>query len=160
MAEGLIFNKDLVFLDVEANSNMEALEKVATEFYKLGYVKDSFINAIQEREKVFATGLPVETMAVAVPHTDVEHVITQSICVATLKKPVTFNVMAGAGEECEVSILFMLALKEPHAQLEMLQTVIGIIQQQDKLDAIYKSKDKDEIVKIVEDEFAKMSAES
>ena len=140
---------------MEADSNLDALDQVAHKLFDLGYVKESYIEAVKEREKVFATGLPVEDFAVAVPHTDVEHVNKQSICVATLKKPVTFEVMAGAGEKCEVSILFMLALKEPHQQLAMLQTVISLIQQEDKLKSIYESKDKELIMKIVQDELAK-----
>ena len=156
----LEFNKDLIFFDVEAKDNLDALDQVANKLLDLGYVKDSYINAIKEREKVFATGLPVENFAVAVPHTDVEHVNKQAICVATLKNPVTFDVMAGAGEKCEVSILFMLALKEPHQQLAMLQTVISLIQQEDKLKDIYNSHDKELIMKIVEEELAKQSEEA
>ena len=158
MAE-MEFNKDLIFFDVEADSNLDAIEKVATKLYEQGIVKESYIDAIQEREKVFATGLPVENFAVAVPHTDVVHVNQQAICVATLKNPVTFNVMAGAGEECEVSVLFMLALLEPHQQLAMLQTVISLIQQEEKLKAIYESHDKDLILKIVKEELAKQEEE-
>lgn len=153
------FNKDLIFFDVEAESNLDALKQVATKLYDLGIVKESYINAVQEREKVFATGLPVENFAVAVPHTDVEHVNTQAICVATLKNPVTFEVMAGAGEKCEVSVLFMLALKEPHQQLAMLQTVISLIQQEEKLMDIYNSHDKDLILQIVKEELAKQEEE-
>ena len=156
----LEFNKDLIFFDVEADSNLDALDQVSHKLFDLGYVKESYIEAVKEREKVFATGLPVEDFAVAVPHTDVEHVNKQSICVATLKKPVTFEVMAGAGEKCEVSILFMLALKEPHQQLAMLQTVISLIQQEDKLKSIYESKDKELIMKIVQDELAKQVEEA
>ncbi len=160
MSENLVFNKDLVFLNIDAKDNIDALDQVAKKLYDIGYVKESYIEAVKEREKVFATGLPVDGFAVAVPHTDIEHVNTQSITVATLTKPVTFDVMAGDGEKCEVSILFMLALKEPHQQLAMLQTVISLIQQKDKLDAIYTSNDKEKIVKIVEEELAKQIEEA
>ena len=161
----LVFNKDLVFLDIEAKDNMEALDKVAKELYKAGNVKESYIEAVKEREKVFATGLPADQenpstgLSVAVPHTDVEHVNVQSLVVATLKNPVEFNVMAGAGETCKVSILFMLALKEPHQQLTMLQTVISIIQQKDKLEEILQKGDKDKIVDIVLEEYNKQLEE-
>lgn len=156
----LEFNKDLIFFDVDAKDNLDALDQVANKLVGLGYVKESYVEAVKEREKVFATGLPVDAMAVAVPHTDVEHVNKQAICVATLTNPVEFQVMAGAGETCQVSILFMLALKEPHQQLAMLQTVIALIQQEDKLKAIYESKDKDLIIKIVEEELEKQAAEA
>ena len=62
----LEFNKDLIFFDVEADSNLDALDQVAHKLFDLGYVKESYIEAVKEREKVFATGLPVEDFAVAV----------------------------------------------------------------------------------------------
>lgn len=160
MAEkGLTFTKELVLTGVEAKSNLEVIEKVANHLYAKGLVKESYINAIQEREKVFATGLPTEGFGVAVPHTDIEHVNEQAICIAVLKEPVKFNVMGSMDEQVDVNVLFMLALKEPHAQLAMLQAVIGIIQKADVLEKICTSNNPEEIFEIVEKELEEMESE-
>ncbi|MPW25330.1 PTS sugar transporter subunit IIA [Alkalibaculum sp. M08DMB] len=150
---GLEFDKDLVLIDVDASSDGEAIEKVATHLLNKGLVKESYIKAIMEREKVFPTGLPTEGYGVAVPHTDVEHVIEQAICIATLKNPVPFKVMGSIDEMVDVKVLFMLALKEPHSQLEMLQAVIGIVQKPDILEKICTEKDTQTIFDIVKYEF-------
>lgn len=160
MAElGLEFNKDLVLIDVEASTDLEAIEKVAKYLQEKGLVKESYINAIMEREKVFPTGLPTEGYGVAVPHTDIEHVIEQAICIASLKHPVAFKVMGSIDEEVEVKVLFMLALKEPHSQLEMLQAVIGIVQKPEILEKICTVKDTQEIFDLVQYEFDNLEEE-
>lgn len=156
---GLKFSKDLVLVGVEAITDVDAIEKVANNLLDQGLVKESYINAIKEREKVFATGLPTEGYGVAVPHTDVEHVNEQSICIATLKNPVSFKVMGSIDETVEVSVIFMLALKEPHSQLAMLQAVIGIVQKPEILEKINKEKDPEVIYNIVLDELNNMEDE-
>ncbi|MFZ7119388.1 MAG: PTS sugar transporter subunit IIA [Eubacteriaceae bacterium] len=156
---GLKFSKDLVLVGVEASTDVDAIEKVASNLLEQGLVKESYINAIKEREKVFATGLPTEGYGVAVPHTDVEHVNEQSICIATLKKPVSFKVMGSIDETVDVSVMFMLALKEPHSQLAMLQAVIGIVQKPEILEKISNEKDPEVIYNIVLDELNNMDDE-
>lgn len=156
---GLQFSKDLVLIGVEASTDLEAIELTAKNLLDKGLVKESFINAIQEREKVFATGLPTEGYGVAVPHTDIEHVNEQAISIATLKKPVSFKVMGSIDETVDVSVLFMLALKEPHSQLAMLQAVIGIVQKPDVLEKICTETNPEEIYKIVEEELKNMDEE-
>lgn len=153
---GLEFNKDLVLIDIDASTDLEAIEKVAKHLYEKGLVKESYINAIKEREKVFPTGLPTEGYGVAVPHTDVEHVNEQAICIASLKNPVSFKVMGSIDETVEVKVLFMLALKEPHSQLEMLQAVIGIVQKPEVLEKISTVKDTQVIFDLVQYEFENM----
>ncbi|MFZ7134687.1 MAG: PTS sugar transporter subunit IIA [Eubacteriales bacterium] len=155
----LQFSKDLVLIDVEAATDVEAIEKVASHVFSKGFVKESFVNAIQEREKVFATGLPTEGYGVAVPHTDIEHVNTQAICIATLKNPVSFKVMGSVDETVDVHVLFMLALKEPHSQLAMLQAVIGIVQKPELLKRICTEKDAQAIYDLVEEELKNIENE-
>ena len=65
-----LLKEKLIFIDVEAKDREEAIGKMAKELYKKGYVKESYINAILDREKVFPTGLPTEEVGVAIPHTD------------------------------------------------------------------------------------------
>lgn len=156
---GLTFSKDLVVVDLEAGSDLEAIQKAASHLYEKGLVKESFINAIQEREKVFATGLPTEGYGVAVPHTDVEHVIEQSICIAVLKDVVPFSVMGSMEEKVDCKIMFMLALKEPHSQLAMLQAVIGMVQKPDVLETLATEKDTQVIYDIVMNELENMEEE-
>jgi len=117
----------LVVRDLEASSDQGAIEKLATFLHDKGLVKESYINAIMEREKVFSTGLPTGSIGVAIPHTDVEHVNEAAVAIGILKDPVPFTVMASDDDKVDVKIMFMLAVKEPHAQIELLQTLMGVL---------------------------------
>jgi len=153
---GLQFTKDQVITGIEASTDLEAIEKAAKRLHELGLVKESFIEAIQEREKVFATGLPTEGYGVAVPHTDVEHVEEQSIAIAVLKDTVPFKVMGGMDETVDVKIMFMLALKEPHSQLAMLQGVIGMVQKPEVLQTLSEESSTEKIYDLVMNELENM----
>ena len=118
-----LLDQNLVMINLEAETQQEALEKLAGRLYETGYVKETYAQAILEREKVFPTGLPTEGYGVAIPHTDVEHVHKPAVALGILQKPVKFNLMGDLNPESQVDvqIMFMLAIKEPHMQLELLQ---------------------------------------
>ena len=150
---GVIFNKDVVILDVEVTDNYDALSLIADNFRRLGIVKASYKNAVIAREKVFATGLPTvnEAIGVAIPHTDVEHVNTAAISFTRLQQPTEFTVMGDESSKVKVKLVFMLALKEAHAQIEMLQSLMAIIQDEKDLDFLATESDVDKICKFVQE---------
>ena len=122
------FNDALIMLNLDVNDKFELLSKVADNLHSLGYVKETYKNAVIEREKIFATGLPTLLGGVAIPHTDINHVNIPAISIARLKKPVDFIIMGDDSETIAVDLIFMLAMKEKHAQLELLQSLMGILQ--------------------------------
>ena len=122
------FNDALIMLNLDVNDKFELLSKVADNLHSLGYVKETYKNAVIEREKIFATGLPTLLGGVAIPHTDINHVNIPAISIARLKKPVDFIIMGDDSETIAVDLIFMLAMKEEHAQLELLQSLMGILQ--------------------------------
>ena len=66
--------RNLILRDVEAANAEEAIRKVGQRFYDEGFVKDTYIDAVVAREKNYATGLQLADIAVAMPHTDPQHV--------------------------------------------------------------------------------------
>ncbi|BEU86710.1 PTS sugar transporter subunit IIA [Selenomonas sp. TAMA-11512] len=141
--------EELVLLDVEAEDRFELLGKAADRLKEEGYVKDSYKDAVIAREKVFATGLPTLIGGVAIPHTDVEHVESPAICIARLKTPVDFVIMGDDTETVPVDLIFMLAMKEAHAQLTLLQNLMGILQDEEALKLVKMSTDVKEIADFV-----------
>lgn len=125
--------EDLVMLDVTAKDKFDLLSQAADRLFEKGYVKSSYKDAVIAREKVFATGLPTVLGGVAIPHTDVEHVNSPAICMARLTSPVDFVIMGDDKETVSVDFIFMLAMKEAHAQIELLQNLMGILQDEDAL---------------------------
>lgn len=143
-----LLKEELIFIDVEAKDRGEAIEKIAKELYRREYVKESYINAILDREKVFPTGLPTEEVGIAIPHTDAIHVNKSAMAIGVLKNPVIFQMMGMPEENVNVNIIFMMALNEPKGQIEMLQKLMSIFQNKSLLLKMRQAKTKEEIMKV------------
>ncbi|HFU5891878.1 TPA: PTS sugar transporter subunit IIA [Enterococcus faecium] len=124
----LYLNEELVFRNVQAKTDSKVLAFLASEMYKKNYVKEEYIQAIQEREKEYPTGLPSTPPGIAIPHANYEMVNKTTLAIATLKDPVLFHNMENNNEQLPIQIVIMMAIGEPHGQVEMLQKIVGIIQ--------------------------------
>lgn len=146
------FGKKIALFQSEVKSQKEALSIIATCLYQTGLVKDSFAENVLKREEVFPTGLLINDVGIAIPHTDAEHVNDSQIAFMSLKKTVTFYEMGTADKEISVSLIFMLALKEPHAQLEMLQKLITMFQKKEVVQKLQAVNNTEEYYQIIEKE--------
>lgn len=143
----MYLDEHLVELEIDALDKFSALAALADCLEKNQCVNEEFSQAVQEREKEFATGLPLEHVGVAIPHTDSEYVFKQSMAIGILKKPVMFEMMGSPEVLVPVKIMFMLAIKEPKKQLEFLQALIDMFQTDEKVLAIIQAKTAREAVK-------------
>ena len=135
---------------LDATDKFDALQQMSGVLVEKGWVKESYVEAIQEREKVFPTGLPMETIGIAIPHTDCIHVNTKCIMVGILEKPVEFVVMATDDDVCEVEVMFMLGIMKPHDQLEMLSMLIDTCQNAETISTIKAGTDMEKITEIMD----------
>ena len=126
--------RNLILRDVEAANAEEAIRKVGQRFYDEGFVKDTYIDAVVAREKNYATGLQLADIAVAMPHTDPQ-----------LKHPVEFEHMGDPDTKVQAEMLFMMAIKNPDEQVELLQKVLGVFQQPEVVAAFRAAKNEDEL---------------
>lgn len=138
-------DETLILKDVEANTSEEVIRLMAGNLYEKGIVKESYIEAIVEREKNYATGLPTKSCSVAIPHTDKEHVNEKAISIALLKEPVDFVIMGEVSETTPVKLVFMLAMDESHTQLELLQRLMQIFQDDELLLSLVEGESKTKI---------------
>ena len=114
-----------------------------------GYVHDSFIDAVLEREKIFATGLPTPEIQVAIPHADVEHVKRSAIAVGILADPVTFGEMGSQDGTVDVQIACCLAVKESESLVSLLQNLVGIFQDTDFLHQLLEQDNPEEVAELI-----------
>jgi len=136
-----------VLLSANVADSTEIIRLLGNELYKTGYVKNSFIEAAIERESRLPTGLPLGgAFNAAIPHTDIEHVNKPALALATLVRPVSFRNMAVPTETVPVSLVFLLALEQPKAQIEMLQEIASVLQAPDVVTALMNAKTYDEVV--------------
>jgi PTS system galactitol-specific IIA component len=138
-------------LHVDAKTSTEVITLLGDLLYKAGHVHSTFTAGALKRESTLPTGLELGgPINAAIPHTDIEHVIRPALAMATLNTPVKFHNMVAAEEEVSVQIVFVMALKEPHQQVEMLQEVAGVLQDAKVIDALMLAKNKSEVMAILE----------
>lgn len=140
-------NPALVFTDVNVSSWDDVMHQIGGAFTREGYTKESYVQALIERESEFPTGLDVDGYGVAIPHTNVAHVNKAGTAIAVLRNPVTFHVMGGEDDETvEVSLVFMLAVVDPDKHIEELQQILAIIQDTDVLEKLKHATNAEEII--------------
>ncbi|MYL29883.1 PTS sugar transporter subunit IIA [Halobacillus halophilus] len=147
----IYFNESVILLNLEAASKEEVLKIMGDNLLSYNLVKESFIPAIIAREEEYATGLPTAGVAVAIPHTDVDHVERKAISVGVLKDAVEFGVMGDDKETIPVRIVFLLAMDESHSQLSLLQQLMGVFQTEEALMSILNEKNKTNIRSLLEE---------
>jgi len=150
------FSKELIEIDLNVDTSKEVIEKLGKLLYEGGYVKDSFLNAVIEREKKYATGIPLEPVGIAIPHTDGIHVKKMAVAVGVLAKPIKFGTMGGDGK-IDVDLVFLMALSDCKSQITLLQRFADFFQQTDEIEKIKKAGDKDTILRILKREIKNKS---
>ncbi|PAF20264.1 PTS sugar transporter subunit IIA [Terribacillus saccharophilus] len=149
MAE-FYLDETLVFLQM-TGTREEMLREMAENLVKENLVEASFVSGIIEREKEYPTGLPTaSSISVAIPHTDIEHVKKNAISIALLQEPAAFQVMGEASMVTPVSIIFMLAMQQSHAQLRLLRDLMNFFQDETTLQVLYESNTKEDVVKLID----------
>lgn len=147
--EGL--KSELILLDFEADSSTEVFEKLGRTLIKEGYCKETYIDALIEREKDFPTGINMGGIGIAIPHTDKRHVNHGGVAIGVLKKSVDFYQMGTTDEKVEAKLIFMLAVDDPKEHLTFLQRILQVLQDQKVLEKVKNVTSKEELIKIIRD---------
>ena len=135
---------DLVVLEMEAETSSEIIKTLGALLLSKGYVKESYVQAVLEREGNLPTGLEIGDFSVAIPHTDSGHVNQSNIAIATLKKPAIFHSMVDPEEKLNVQLVFLLAVKDPNLQIEMLKNLMSLFQNKELLIKLKNARSKEE----------------
>jgi len=130
MMEDIVwFHEELFVMPLIADTSEDAIRILGGKLLENGYVHNTFIPAVLEREKNFSTGLPTDPIGVAIPHTDAHHVIKPAICVGISPKPIIFHEMGDPeSADVEVQVIIMLAIPDKNQVAVMLQRLVGILQ--------------------------------
>jgi PTS system galactitol-specific IIA component len=144
-----ILKRDCIIENLEADTKEEALTHMGKVLLSKGYVKDSFVQAILDREKSYPSGLPMEGHKIAIPHTDAEHVNESVILFARLSKPIEFSSMGDPNEKIQVRLISMFALKEKKKIGYILEVLINTYQDSETLDKILHAEGEEAIYRIL-----------
>ena len=147
-------NENLILVGEKAASKEEVLTKLAGLLGKYGYVKESFYQALLEREESYPTGLQTSVIGVAIPHADTGHVIKPALAIATLEAPVFFQAMDNPQSKIPVELIIVMAVKEPAMQLKSLQKIMQILQDENTLTKLRQAQKAKEILVLMKQHFA------
>ena len=141
-----LYSERLIAVNLEADSKDSAIEQLICMLDKENRINSlsEFRDSIYERENESTTEVGEYT---AIPHGRSETVIENSVCIATLKKPVIWNFETKE----EIDIIFMLAVKKDSSDthIEILSEHKTKIMEEDFISNIKNSDSKNEIYKII-----------
>lgn len=135
----------LIKPELHVETSTEAIKALGSLLMEQGYVRDTFVQAVLDREQVFATGLPTPEVQVAIPHADVEHVYKSAIALGLLPDPVEFGEMGNPEGKVMVSVVCMLAVRESDSLVSLLKDLVGILQDPAFLHEILGTTDRETI---------------
>ena len=147
--EGLAIEKENILVKAHASNSDEIIRQLGALLFNNGFVKDTYIQAVLDREKIYPTGLQTNILGFAIPHTDTEHVNKPAVAIATLDQPVIFQAMDNPEVEISVNIVMMLAISDPKSVVNVLRKVISILEDEPALSILLKATTKEEIKQAV-----------
>ena len=146
----MFFNQNVAYFNEDFKSQKELFEFLGGKLYEKNLVKENYTIGIIEREAVFPTGLLVNGIGLAIPHTDLERVNESQVGFVSLKETIQFKEMGNDENIVNVKIVFMLALKQAHEQLEMLQKLVDLFQNEEMINKLIECTNINDYQKIIE----------
>lgn len=144
-----LFRKELINIEVVAETKEELFEVVAKDLKKYGFVNDGYLRAITMREQEFPTGLITKYLNVALPHSDTEYVDKPFIYVARLKNDfLTFKQM-GDNQELKVRDFFFLGIKDASKQVNLLSYLMDLFTDEDFMTEYHEADRNEKIYNII-----------
>ncbi len=119
VADGAAFKSyDEVLVDIYQKLSAESI------------VKESYLNALREREAEYPTGIMLDGYSVAIPHCDSRHANHPCINIIRLPEPVQVN-QADGDEKLWVKLVVNLVVTDPADQLQLLKALFNHLQMED-----------------------------
>ena len=143
---------ELVFMNYEAEDKTVMLEQIADWLFERGYVTKEFKRSILERERLYPTGMKLDDIQFAIPHTDADYIITPGVVFIQLKDRLEFTQMATFDDKVYPKIIFLLMMHKDGSQVELLQDIIGRCTAEGFVASLEEAKTREEIMSIIGNE--------
>lgn len=142
-------DSELIHLHQAPQACDELFSKITDQLLAKGIVEESYREALILRERNHPTAMQLETMGVAIPHVDVEHVREERLVVVTCPEGIVFNQAEDPDLTMKVNVIFFLLLKEKDAHLEFLMKLISLFQKTAEMEALLNTTSNDEAMHIL-----------
>lgn len=142
-------DSELIHLHQTSHDRNALFTKITDQLLAKGIVEESYREALILRELNHPTAMQLETMGVAIPHVDVEHVLEERLVVVTCPDGIEFNQAEDPELTMKVNVIFFLLLKEKDAHLKFLMKLISLFQKTDEMDRLLSTTSVEEVVQIL-----------
>ena len=146
-----LLDENLIFMNVNFKTKEELLDFMGTKLFENEYVKEGYIQGVKEREVIYPTGLALEQVNCAIPHSEMEYVIKPAVSIARLASSVKFNKMDDPKEELDVELVFMLAVEDGHKQVNVLQKLAQLLQSTETVNKLIQSNNISKMVEVIKE---------
>lgn len=147
-----LLKKDLMVLDLKAETKEEAIKEIADKFFEKGYVKsaEDFAEGLREREAQGSTALGE---SVAIPHSKNKTVIEPAVLFARKKSGLDYDALDGMPTE----IFFAIAAPDGENNLHVatLAELSKMIMKDGFIGDLKKVENEDEVYAVIEKYSAK-----
>ena len=142
-----LLKKDLMVLDLKADTKEEAIKEIAKKFFEKGYVKsaEDFAEGLREREAQGSTALGE---SVAIPHSKNKTVIEPAVLFARKKSGLDYDALDGMPTE----IFFAISAPDGENNLHVatLAELSKMIMKDGFIDDLKKVNNEDEVYAVIE----------
>ncbi len=142
-------DSELIYLHEAPQDRHALFSKISDRLLAKGIVEQSYPEALALREQNHPTAMQLETLGVAIPHVDVEHVREERLVVVTCPQGIEFNQAEDPDLTMNVNVIFFLLLKEKDAHLEFLMKLISLFQKTNEMNALLSSTSPQEVMQIL-----------
>lgn len=104
----------------------EVLEHIHQKHLADGIVRETYLQALREREADYPTGILLDGYAVAIPHCDSQHAVSPAIYIIRLPQEIEVN-QADGDENC-ICLVVNLVVTQPADQLQLLKALFNHLQ--------------------------------
>ena len=95
-------DKEFIFLNKNLKNKIEVIKFITDKLQNSGRIDSKFFDSVLKREHIDSTEIG---NLLAIPHGDTDHIISSTISILTLKKPIVWD-------RDQVQIIFLLAVKK------------------------------------------------
>lgn len=139
---------NLVNIENKSTSLIDFFESASRELVEENFVEESFFEAILSREQIYPTGLVLENINIAIPHTDVDHIKKPFIYINKMEDDIEFTQMGSDDKKVIPEYVIILGIKEPKKQVTLLSTLIELFNNSNFLDELQNCNNNDDLIKL------------
>ncbi len=155
--EIFLFDKNLIFIDEIYKDQDDLFDTIGSRLHELGYAKETLTDALRAREIKYPTGLQTESIPIAVPHADEEHVEKEGIAIIRPRIPVSFGEMACENSKIDALLIFLLLLKKGDKHVECLEMLLTMTQDTCMIKRLMEADGPEEVYGIIENQYLKQN---